>query len=199
MSGPANLQLLLLDTAHFEAGPSRARPPRRPRAESDSPASDAGSLVLQFEKPAPAASAGAGGPVDEARRLALERSRARLRAKLEPAAALQRKPPPETPPAEDVLDWAPAEVTGGAEVSVFLVRRKLTAQARSSMMRAFAGRLGGDLKRSDCFEARADADSVSGQLDAKSLMLRFSGRSARQRWLATVQRLAREHDLVEPE
>ena len=84
-------------------------------------------------------------------------------------------------------------------VFVLLLRRKQSAVARMAMMKAFADRLGGDLRRSDQFDARVDSDTVSGRLDAKSLVIRFSAPSARHRWLITIQRLAREYDLVEPE
>ena len=127
------------------------------------------------------------------------RSQARLRAKLEPAAALQRKSSAAVPAADELIDQGEEAPRDVAEQAVFLVRRKLGAVARSAMLRAFADRLGGALKRTDQFEAKVNGDVVTGSLSAGSLVLRFSSRVARQRWLHTIQRLAREHDLVEPE
>jgi hypothetical protein len=195
MSGPAELQLLLLKSESFESGPSRARGPRRLKAQTE----PSHTLSLVFE-PRPVAVEIPANALEDARRLAVERSRASLRARLESAAALKRSVPAAPPPSDESQVWSGGE-TDSAQVLVFvyLVRRKLSAVSRASMMKSFADRLGGELRRSDLFDAREGGDSVSGRLDAKSLVVRFSGPAARQRWLTTVQRLAREHDLVEPE
>jgi hypothetical protein len=188
MAAAITPQLLLLDESLFAKRPARdPRTPRQARAEVA-----VESLALEFsvssrEVVSPALRS------DEARQLAVQRSRARLLAKLEGRVApLQRQAPGES----TSHDGTSHEV---AEAVVFLLRRKTTSTSRAAMVRAFADRLEGESKRSDTFELRAGAGGLMGQIDMKALTVRFLDTASRRRWIGVIQRLAREHDLVEAE
>lgn len=171
-------QLALLDVPASASGPARLPGERRIR-----PAVPA-SLPLPFGAPPP-------DPVVEARRLALEKGRDRLRARISPASPVGPTPPPVR---VDSREDAPPE----PEEWVFVFPQRAAPGLRGALLDALAEALPGSSVRRGALELKSGESGLTSRADAQALRVTAFGLHS-ARWLARIREVAREHGLVEPE
>lgn len=93
----------------------------------------------------------------------------------------------------------PPEPDQQPEERVLVGARRLGSVERARLEAAFEAALGSVLRRRQALVMREANDHLELLVEAEGVRARFSGRRAIDRWLVTLQRVGREHGLVEPD